>query len=51
MASHLGYPAIAYVRSLTLIENKVRAERNLTSFSQIVEIDLPAIKIFEKRDI
>ena len=43
LASLLGYPAITYVRSLTLIENKVRAERNLTSFSQIVESDLPAI--------
>ncbi|BCU70326.1 electron transfer flavoprotein subunit beta/FixA family protein [Stygiolobus caldivivus] len=43
LASLLNYPIITYVKSLTLIEDKVRAERNLTSFTQTVESELPAI--------
>lgn len=43
LASLLSYPFITYVKSLSLEGNKLRAERNLTSFQEVVETNLPAL--------
>jgi len=43
LASLLNYPVVTYAKSITIEGNKVRVERNLTTFQEIVETDLPAI--------
>lgn len=43
LASLLGYPVITYAKSILVEGNKVRVERNLTSFSEVVEANLPVV--------
>ena len=43
LASLLGYPVITYAKSITIESNKVRVERNLTSFNEVVEANLPVV--------
>lgn len=43
LASVLGYPFITYARSITLDGDKVKVERNLTTFQEVVEAKLPVV--------
>ena len=43
LASLLGYPFITYAKSISIESNKVRVERNLTTFQEVVEANLPVV--------
>ena len=43
LAALLGYPVITYAKSITVEGNKVRVERNLTTVTEIVEAEMPAV--------
>lgn len=43
LAALLGYPVITYAKSITVEGNKVRVERNLTTITEVVEVEMPAV--------
>jgi electron transfer flavoprotein beta subunit len=43
LSALINYPLITYVKSISIEGNKIKAERNLTTISELVETELPAI--------
>ncbi|BFH72310.1 electron transfer flavoprotein subunit beta/FixA family protein [Sulfurisphaera javensis] len=43
LASLLSYPFITYAKSISIEGNKVKVERNLTTFQEVVEAELPVV--------